>query len=145
MMMRILEAGGLPPLTDGIRTADRDNPNGYYEFEPVKQTARDASWLAQAEGRAVKLVYLLLRDLPRDRPYRVVFMHRRRIHVGVSHQQPALSRRPTRIGASGPRDHRGADWVITCPLGEGKRFGGQRHSQERRPFFQSTGKLPANQ
>jgi hypothetical protein len=76
MMMRILEAGGLPPLTDGIRTADRDNPNGYYEFEPVKQTARDASWLAQAEGRAVKLVYLLLRDLPRDRPYRVVFMQR---------------------------------------------------------------------
>ena len=52
MMMRILEAGGLPPLTDGIRTADRDNPNGYYEFEPVKQTARDVSWLAQAEGRA---------------------------------------------------------------------------------------------
>jgi hypothetical protein len=76
MMMRILEAGGLPPLTDGIRTADRDNPNGYYEFEPVKQTARDAAWLAQAEGRAVKLVYLLLRDLPRDRPYRVVFMQR---------------------------------------------------------------------
>ena len=76
MMMRILEASGLPPLTDGIRAADRDNPYGYYEFEPVKQTARDASWIAQAEGRAVKLVYLLLRDLPRDRPYRIVFMQR---------------------------------------------------------------------
>ena len=76
MMMRILEAGGLPPLTDGVRTADHDNPNGYYEFEPVKYTAQDASWLAHAEGRAVKLVYLLLGDLPRDRSYRVVLMQR---------------------------------------------------------------------
>jgi len=76
MMMRILEAGGLPVLTDGLRAADADNPNGYYEFEPVKDTTRDPSWLAQADGKAVKVVYKLLYDLPTDRPYFVIFMQR---------------------------------------------------------------------
>lgn len=76
MMMRILEAGGMPVLVDHARVADVDNPNGYYEFEPVKTTCDDASWLRQAEGRAVKVVYKLLYDLPADRPYRVVFMQR---------------------------------------------------------------------
>ncbi len=103
MMMRILEAGGLPPLTDGIRAADRDNPYGYYEFEPVKQTARDASWIAQAEGRAVKLVYLLLRDLPRDRPYRIVFMQRalKEVIASQARMLGRLGRRPR-----GPDDPR---------------------------------------
>jgi len=76
MMMRILEAGGMPVLVDQARAADIDNPNGYYEFETVKTTCDDASWLRQAEGRAVKVVYKLLYDLPADRPYRVVFMQR---------------------------------------------------------------------
>jgi hypothetical protein len=100
MMMRILEAGGLPPLTDGLRAADRDNPNGYYEFEPVKETARDAAWLVQAEGRAVKLVYLLLRDLPLDRPYRVVFMQRALKEV-VASQAAMLERLGRRPGGPG--------------------------------------------
>ena len=37
MMMKMLEAGGIPPLTDHIRTADVDNPKGYYEFERAKK------------------------------------------------------------------------------------------------------------
>ena len=37
MMMRMLEAGGLPPLTDGLRAPNDDNPLGYYEFERVKK------------------------------------------------------------------------------------------------------------
>ena len=41
MMMKMLEAGGLPPLTDNIREADDDNPKGYYEFERVKQIEHD--------------------------------------------------------------------------------------------------------
>lgn len=66
MMMKMLEAGGVPSLCDGVRTADSDNPNGYYEFEPVKNTKNDASWLADAPGKAVKMVYSLLYDLPTD-------------------------------------------------------------------------------
>jgi len=76
MMMRMLADGGVPALTDGVRQADRDNPHGYFEFEPVKRTKVDASWLEQAQGRAVKMVYGLLADLPTDRPYRVVLMRR---------------------------------------------------------------------
>ncbi len=103
MMMRILEAGGIAPLTDNLRAADSDNPNGYYEFEPVKQTRLDASWLEQAEGRAVKLVYLLLRDLPADRPYRVIFMQRALKEVVASQAKmlDRLGRTP-----AGPTDAR---------------------------------------
>jgi hypothetical protein len=76
MMMRMLADGGIAPLTDGVRVPDRDNPHGYFEYEPVKQTKADASWLGQAQGRAVKMVHVLLRDLPEDRRYRVILMRR---------------------------------------------------------------------
>lgn len=76
MMMKMLEAGGALPLRDGRRSADMDNPNGYYEFEPVKRTREDSRWLAQARGKAVKMVYSLLYDLPTDRTYDVIFMRR---------------------------------------------------------------------
>lgn len=76
MMMQMLQAGGIPILTDNVRQADDDNPRGYYEFEPVKRTKQDPSWLNAANGKAVKMVYLLLRDLPADYRYRVIFMQR---------------------------------------------------------------------
>ena len=56
MMMQALEAGGIPVLTDNVRTRDVDNPKGYYEFEAVKKTAQDASWAPGARGKAVKMV-----------------------------------------------------------------------------------------
>lgn len=91
MMMQALEAGGMPLLTDNVRTADADNPKGYYEFEPVKKTKSDPSWLAQAPGKAVKMVYRLLYDLPKDHEYRVVFMHRNMDEIMAS-QQTMLDR-----------------------------------------------------
>lgn len=75
-MMQMLERAGIEPLTDGIRTADKDNPRGYYELEQVKQIAGDASFLERARGKAVKLISQLLLELPRHSPYRVVFMRR---------------------------------------------------------------------
>lgn len=96
MMMRILEAGGLPVLVDDVRESDADNPRGYYEFEPVKKTREDASWLARARGRAVKMVYRLLRDLPADSSYRVVFMNRRLSEVMAS-QEAMLARNRKRV------------------------------------------------
>jgi LPS sulfotransferase NodH len=76
LMMQLLDAGGIPALTDHVRTADTDNPRGYYEFERVKRVKQDTTWLAQARGRAVKLVSQLLYDLPGSEHYRVVFMER---------------------------------------------------------------------
>jgi hypothetical protein len=75
-MMQMLGAGGLPLLTDGVRAADLDNPRGYFEYEPVKATAEDASWVASAHGKAVKVVSALLPQLPAELDYRVVFMDR---------------------------------------------------------------------
>lgn len=92
MMMRMLEAGGVPALIDNIRTADVDNPRGYYEFEPVKKSKEDPSWLNTAGGKVVKMVYRLLYDLPRGRPYCVVFM-RRNLKEVVASQDVMLARK----------------------------------------------------
>jgi len=92
MMMKILEAGGIPPLIDHVREADEDNPKGYYEFEPVKKTKKDASWLKEAPGKVVKMVHLLLLDLPTGYPYRVVFM-RRKMEEVIKSQNVMLERK----------------------------------------------------
>jgi hypothetical protein len=92
MMMRMLDFGGIPALTDNVRQPDEDNPRGYYEFEPVKRTKEDPSWLEQAGGKVVKMVYRLLYDLPPTRQYRVIFM-RRKLEEVVASQDVMLSRR----------------------------------------------------
>ena len=92
MMMRMLEAGGIPPLTDNVREADQDNPGGYYEFEPVKQLERDNAWLAAARNKAVKVIYLLLYNLPRNQRYKVIFM-RREVEEVIASQKEMLRRR----------------------------------------------------
>jgi Sulfotransferase family len=75
-MMQMLAAGGMPVLTDNIRQPDEDNPRGYFEFEPVKSLRTDASWMGNAEGKAVKIVHILLPSLPGAFQYQVIFMHR---------------------------------------------------------------------
>ena len=76
LMMQMLENGGVPVVTDHIRTADTDNPRGYYEFEQVKKIKEDASWLAQTRGKAFKMVSQLLYDLPPGERYQIIFMER---------------------------------------------------------------------
>jgi broad-specificity NMP kinase len=92
MMMRMLEAGGLEVLTDNLRTPDKDNPEGYYEFERVKQIEHDKAWLGDARGRAVKIISRLLFHLPPDHTYKVVFM-RRRMEELLASQRRMLARR----------------------------------------------------
>jgi hypothetical protein len=91
MMMKAIHAGGIEPIVDNIRKADEDNPKGYYEFEPVKKTKEDASWLNDAPGKVVKMVYRLLYDLPAEFQYRVVFM-RRDIKEVLASQNKMLER-----------------------------------------------------
>jgi hypothetical protein len=76
VMMQMLHAGGLPALADGERAADIDNPRGYFEFERVKQIKTDKAWINDAVGKVVKMVHLLLLDLPAGYEYRVVLMRR---------------------------------------------------------------------
>lgn len=77
MMMKMLEAADIPIVQDGIRTANVDNPKGYYEFERVKQLPKgDSAWLADASGKAVKIISALLKHLPANYEYKVLFMRR---------------------------------------------------------------------
>lgn len=92
LMMQMLEAGGLPILSDAARAPDADNPRGYYEFEPAKRIGRDRAWLERARGGAVKLAHSHLRELPRDRSFRVILM-RRRLEEVVRSQAAMLARR----------------------------------------------------
>lgn len=76
MMMKMLEAGGIPVLIDNIRKADIDNPKGYYEFERVKKVKEDQAWLEDGVGKVVKMVSMLLLDLPEGYNYKIVFTRR---------------------------------------------------------------------
>jgi hypothetical protein len=84
LMMRMLGAGGMRLLVDNIRTADEDNPKGYYEFERVKRLKEDSTWLRDARGGAVKMVTALLRDLPSTENYKILFMKRNMLEVLAS-------------------------------------------------------------
>jgi hypothetical protein len=92
MMMRMLEAGGLQVLTDEIRAADEDNPEGYYEFEAVKQIEHDQTWLPEARGKAVKMVAALLKHLPPNYAYQVIFMQRRMEEILASQRRMLVRR-----------------------------------------------------
>lgn len=91
MMMKMLEAGGIEALTDGVRAADEDNPKGYYEYERVKKLPEDTEWLPDAVGKVVKMVFTLLHDLPEGYTYKVVFM-RRQIQEILDSQRKMLER-----------------------------------------------------
>ncbi len=93
MVMKMLEAGGISPLTDNIRAADDDNPRGYYEFERAKKLKEgDYAWLPEAQGKVVKVIGALLVELPPDYKYRVLFM-RRKIDEVLASQSKMLERR----------------------------------------------------
>ncbi|HVP13199.1 MAG TPA: sulfotransferase domain-containing protein [Phycisphaerae bacterium] len=94
MLMSMLEAGGISLLVDGVRTADEDNPKGYFEFERVKKTKQDKGWLDDAKGKAVKMISQLLYDLPPDYRYKIVFV-RRNIDEVLASQKQMLIRRGT--------------------------------------------------
>ena len=91
MMMRMLEAGGMDIVTDNIRKADDDNPRGYFEYERVKKLKEDPSCLDVCHGKAVKIISMLLLDLPPERNYKVIFMLRE-MQETLSSQRVMLQR-----------------------------------------------------
>lgn len=93
MMMKMLEAGGLPLVIDNLRISDEDNPAGYYEFEPVKKLGQgDSGWLADAQGKAVKVIATLLAHLPAAYTYQIIFMHREMSEILASQRKMLLNR-----------------------------------------------------
>ncbi len=93
MMMKMLAEGGLSVLTDAVRTADEDNPNGYFELEAVKQLSDgQKDWLAGADHKIVKVISALLEHLPPEHQYKVLFMERQIPEILAS-QRKMLARR----------------------------------------------------
>ncbi len=93
MMMKMLTEGGIPAVTDELREADEDNPNGYFEIEEVKALKDgEKQWVYTARGKVVKVISYLLEFLPTDLTYDVIFMDRE-IHEVLASQKKMLQRR----------------------------------------------------
>ena len=93
MLMNMIDAGGIPPITDNIRSADEDNPKGYYEFERVKALDKgDTAWVADAQGKSVKVISALLKHLPADYQYQIVYIRRNMAEILASQRKMLLRR-----------------------------------------------------
>jgi len=112
LVMQMLAAGGLPVLADELRQPDAHNPRGYFEYSAVKRLREDASFLAAAVGRAVKVVVPLACALPARLPggeelgYRVVLVRRELCEVLAS--QDAM------LGGSNPGGLSGSRLAEIC-------------------------------
>ena len=100
LMMQMLAAGGMPVLTDGLRTPDIENPRGYYEWETIKSLPQNPQCIVEAESKAVKVISQLLFALPPDRQYQIIFMERPLAEVLAS--QTEMIRRMKSSTASVP-------------------------------------------
>lgn len=124
LMMKMLAAGGLPLLVDGLRLADEDNPEGYFELEQVKKLDKgESEWLAEAQGKAVKIISSLLKYLPGTCTYKVILMKRRMSEVLASQRRMLIRRgeqvdtiSEERLGAiSAKHLQRVEDWLALQP------------------------------
>lgn len=93
MMMQMMEAGGLTIVSDGERSADNNNPKGYYEDERIKKLGQNNNWVGEAQGKCMKVIAQLLKHLPKKYNYKVIFMKRDMGEV-LRSQQIMLKRNP---------------------------------------------------
>jgi hypothetical protein len=100
MMMNMLRATDLEIVTDETRTADEDNPKGYFEDERVKELDKveDKSWVGNCRGKVVKIISFLLKDLPPGHHYKVILM-RRDLEEVIASQAKMLERRGEAVGS----------------------------------------------
>jgi Sulfotransferase domain len=104
LMMQMLDKGGMDVVIDHIRTADTDNPRGYYEYEQVKKIKADTTWLPATRGKAFKMVSQLLYDLPPSEKYRIIFMDRDMDEMLLS-QEKMLQRLGRQVAPREPMKH----------------------------------------
>jgi len=100
LMMQMLVAGGMTPLSDGERAPDPDNPRGYLEWERIKTLPANPGCIAEAEGKVVKVISRLLLSLPAGYEYRVLFMQRPLAEVLASQDQMMRRRGTFKEGAN---------------------------------------------
>ncbi|MFT6337202.1 MAG: tetratricopeptide (TPR) repeat protein [Saprospiraceae bacterium] len=96
LMMQMLETSDLEIFTDKERTPDDNNPKGYYEHEVVKLLQTNKRWIPKANKEVVKVIAQLLKHLPMNFRYQVIFMQRN-LHEVIQSQQEMLIRNGKKI------------------------------------------------
>jgi predicted AlkP superfamily phosphohydrolase/phosphomutase/tetratricopeptide (TPR) repeat protein len=91
LMMQMLEAGGSEIFTDSKRVADENNPKGYYEHEAIKNLQKSKAFVKDGVGKTMKVIAQLLKHLPLQFEYKVIFMQRDLMEV-LSSQKKMLER-----------------------------------------------------
>ncbi len=101
MTMKMLEAGGVEIMTDTERMAYIDNPKGYFEYERIKDLEKetDKSYVVEGRGKAVKVISFLIKELPDENDYRVIFM-RRDLDEVLTSQNKMIQRLGTADGSA---------------------------------------------
>lgn len=84
LLMQMLKAGGLEPMSDNERVPDENNPEGYLEWEAIKALPSNPELILEAEGKVAKVVLPLLPSLPRIHRYKIILMERELLEVAVS-------------------------------------------------------------
>jgi len=79
--MQMLNAGGIDVVFDESRPADQHNPHGYFEYEKVKSLAHNNTWITGCKGKAIKVLYHLLKFLPLNLNYKIIFMRRNLVDI----------------------------------------------------------------
>jgi hypothetical protein len=91
LLMQMLNNGGMEILADDKRKPDISNPKGYLELEAVKKLAQDNSCLKNQTGKAVKVISHLLKNLPEEQKYKIIFMNRDMNEI-IKSQQKMLNK-----------------------------------------------------
>ena len=98
LMMQVLSAGGLKPLVDDMRLADTSNPEGYFEYEPIKRLRQNPRVIEEGKEKITKVISMLLPFLPKQHRYQIIYMRRDPVQVAKSqakmieklHSKPAF-------------------------------------------------------
>lgn len=90
--------GGMDLFVDNKRISDHDNPMGYFEHEKVKDLAKESSWILKEEGKVIKVISYLLKKLPAEAEYNIIFMNRK-IEEILKSQNEMLKRAGIPLGS----------------------------------------------
>ncbi len=87
LIMQMLKEAEIDLYTDEKRQADSNNINGYFEHENVKRIARNKRWLPEVMGKGVKIISHLLRFLPQNKTYKIIYIERELTEILDSQQK----------------------------------------------------------
>lgn len=89
MAMQMVQAAGTELYEGGGRDPDKFNERGYFESQKAKNIAADSSFLAECEGKAVKIICPHIQHLDLGYKYKVIFCERP-LHETMASQDAVL-------------------------------------------------------